>query len=117
MILVLNPVFHFHSCYGLSTYHSVRIPFSFMSSFHNHWLQSFLRLRVFLVTGEGTGQMFLFPPSRTLSWELRRYPESLFPTQFRILVVPNEDSFFYLGYLCMIHIYTHAFVSEEGSGF
>lgn len=46
--------------------------------------------------------MFLFPPSRTLRWELRRYPESLFPPQFVGQVVLNEKSFLYLG-----DIYTH----------
>lgn len=62
--------------------------------------------------------MFLFPPSRTLSWELRRYPESLFLPQFRILVVPNEESSFYLAFLYMFYTYTcFCFVTEEGSGF
>lgn len=106
MILVLNPIVYLQGCYGLSTSHSVRISFSFMSSFLNNWLQNFLRLIVFGVTGEVTGHMFLFPSSRTLSWELRRCPESLFPPQFKILVVPNEESFFYLRYLCMFYTYT-----------
>lgn len=118
MILVLKPIFQFHGCYGLPTSHCARIPFSFMSYFLNRWLQNFLRHRAFRVTGQAPGQMFLFLPPRTLSWELRRYPESLFPPQFRVLVDLNEESFLYLGYLYMFYTYTcFCFVSEKGSRF
>lgn len=55
--------------------------------------------------------MFLFPPSRTLRWELRRYPESLFPPQFIAQVVLNEKSFLYLGYIYIyiseIYVFTY----------
>ena len=68
--------------------------------------------------------MFLFPPSRTLRWELRRDPESLFPPQFVGQVLLNEKSFLYLGdiyiYLQNIYVFTYTgicFVLEEGSGF
>ena len=67
--------------------------------------------------------MFLFPPSRTLRWELRRYPESLFPPQFIAQVVLNEKSFLYLGYIYISpkymfsHIQVFVLFLEEGSGF
>lgn len=71
--MVLNCVFHFYGCYDLSKSHSAEIPFSLMrSSFFVGYKISLDS--VFRVTGEVTGQMFLFPPSRTLRWELRRYP-------------------------------------------
>ena len=67
--------------------------------------------------------MFLFPPSRTRRWELRRYPESLFPPQFIGQVVLNEKSFLYLGYIYISEIYMFSPIQvfvlflEEGSGF